>query len=125
VERAGAFAFAPEEIERRLEPLVADGLLVRDGARYLALAVPLGEYRPPPEVLDRFVEMTKTLGQRTTAGVVIRLEDGAAPIAGPRRGRMRPVYPRRARARSPRTLAVPSFSLTEKGELLIRGLPRP
>ncbi len=41
------------EIAARLQPLVDRGLLVTDGQRYLALAIPLEEYRPPAIVRAR------------------------------------------------------------------------
>lgn len=124
VERPGGGAVPPEEIERRLEPLVAGGLVVRDGPRYLALAVPLGEYSPPPGALERFYEVAGALGRRTSGGVVIPLDGVAAPASYPLRGKARPVRHRPAPVRSRRGLRMSRFSLTEGGELMIRGLPR-
>jgi len=124
VERPGGGAVPPEEIERRLEPLVASGLLVRDGSRYLALAVPLGEYGPPPRVLERFYEIARRLGRHTSRGVVIPLDGAAPPPAHKLGARARPFCPRPARGRPRRGLSASGFSLTERGELLIRGLPR-
>jgi ribosomal peptide maturation radical SAM protein 1 len=48
-----ASASADENVIGRLQPLVERGLLVTDGQRYLALAIPLEEYRPRPPVLAR------------------------------------------------------------------------
>jgi len=41
------------DVARRLAPLVSAGLLVEDGSRYLALALPLGEYSPKKAVVRR------------------------------------------------------------------------
>jgi ribosomal peptide maturation radical SAM protein 1 len=48
-------------VAARLQPLVDRGLLLNDGPRYLALAVPTGEYRPPAAAMNRFRRMTRTL----------------------------------------------------------------
>ena len=44
---AGGFEATETSIVERLEPLCAKGLMLRDGRRYLALAVQLGTYKPP------------------------------------------------------------------------------
>jgi ribosomal peptide maturation radical SAM protein 1 len=41
------------EVRRRLEWLVSEGLLIVDGDRYLALAIPVGEYRPAARNVPR------------------------------------------------------------------------
>jgi ribosomal peptide maturation radical SAM protein 1 len=58
-------------VEERLAPLLARGLLLRDGARYLALAVPLGVYTPPPPARERFYRLVEAAGNRTEQGWVI------------------------------------------------------
>jgi hypothetical protein len=46
VARSAGFDATEDSIAERLEPLCADGLMLRDGRRYLALAVGLGAYKP-------------------------------------------------------------------------------
>jgi ribosomal peptide maturation radical SAM protein 1 len=42
------------DVEALLQPLLADGLMVREGYSYLSLAVPVGEYSPSDTVRQRF-----------------------------------------------------------------------
>jgi ribosomal peptide maturation radical SAM protein 1 len=56
---AGGAAVSPDEIERMLDPLIEEGLLLRDGSRYLALAIPLGEYVPPAATKRRIAAVLK------------------------------------------------------------------
>jgi ribosomal peptide maturation radical SAM protein 1 len=44
--RSAGFDATEDSIAERLEPLSVDGLMLRDGRRYLALAVRLGAYKP-------------------------------------------------------------------------------
>ncbi len=53
---------SPDEIDRTLASLVERGLLLRDGSRYLALAIPVGEYVPPPATNRRFSILVRSLG---------------------------------------------------------------
>jgi ribosomal peptide maturation radical SAM protein 1 len=46
VARSAGFDATEDSIAERLEPLCRDGLMLRDGRRYLALAVRLGAYKP-------------------------------------------------------------------------------
>jgi hypothetical protein len=41
------------EIERLLEPLVAQGLMVREKSAFLSLAIPIGVYTPSKKILER------------------------------------------------------------------------
>ena len=50
---------SPIEIEKRLAPLVESGLLLRAGMRYLALAIPVGEYRPARGALRQIARIVK------------------------------------------------------------------
>jgi ribosomal peptide maturation radical SAM protein 1 len=113
---------AVEEIELRLEPMQDRGLLLKDGARYLSLAVPLGDYAPRPPVVERFWELAGRLGKRVPGGWVIGPDaSGLAPpadVRSPRRaGRSRP------RRCSGRSLTVSQFSFGEAGRLFIRFNP--
>lgn len=51
---ATALGTSVETIESAVAMLVHRGLLLRDGHRVLALAIPVGDYRPAPEVMRRF-----------------------------------------------------------------------
>jgi ribosomal peptide maturation radical SAM protein 1 len=66
-----------DEVVARLEPLVEQGLLLRDGSRFLALAIPLGEYSPDAPVVERFFKVVSELGRRTPAGTLVSLKDAA------------------------------------------------
>ena len=52
----------PEEVGAALDALVADRLLLRDGERHLALAVPLGRFAPEGRARDRFWRIARALG---------------------------------------------------------------
>ena len=65
-----------EAIERELAPLVAQGLLVRDGSRYLALAIPLGEYSVSRESDRRFRAIVRKLGTSDASRWVVPLSAG-------------------------------------------------
>ena len=115
----------PEAVEQRLAPLVERGLLVRDGSRYLALAIPLCEYSPPPATIRQFSKIVKKLGWRTEHGWIVRLTDSGAgerTPGGGRRGRRgraagtRPA-PRPARLRR---LTASQFSVDTRGRLVIQ-----
>ncbi len=93
----GFAALAEGQAESRLTALADQGLVAKEGPRYLALAVPLGEYVPAPRVLGRFAEIARGLGR---------------PLEG-RRGR-RPL----------RTLRPADFVLDARGDLLIRDVVR-
>ncbi|MBI3932940.1 MAG: RiPP maturation radical SAM protein 1 [Acidobacteria bacterium] len=68
----------PDEIDRRLEPLMAQGLLIKDGPRYLALAVPVGDYSPPAWAAERMYEIARHVGRRDADSLVVPLGVGAA-----------------------------------------------
>ena len=111
---------AAEDVARRLEPLVERGLMVRDASRYLALAVPLGRYSPPPRAVARFHDLTRALGRRRPGGWVVPLDVAGRPL-----GR-RPcsVGGRSRRGRAPvrpeLRLAASQFSVSARGEVRVR-----
>ena len=45
---------ATTDVDSLLQPLLADGLMVREGHSYLSLAVPVGEYSPSDTARHRF-----------------------------------------------------------------------
>ena len=110
-------------IERRLESLVESRLMVRDGTRYLALAVPLGEYSPPAPVVARFHELVRALGRAVPDGWLVpadiigeTAERHARPATKPRRGGSRSRTPRMPDDR----LDESQFSIDERGGVLVR-----
>lgn len=120
-ERESGQPVPPDEVARRLEPLSSRGLLLKDGARHLALAVPLGEYAPRASATERFREVAGGLGRRVPGGVVVPLNREGRPEPRPRPSRRPVAKSRIARPRRNRAPLSPSrFSFQETGELLIR-----
>ena len=64
---------ASARVERLLTPLVECGLMLRDGGRYLALAIPMGEYVPPRTVCDEFSQLVRKSGEPDRSGWVVPL----------------------------------------------------
>lgn len=64
----GLVATAPE-IADRLSPLVERGLIVKDGGRYLALAIRAGEYVPSAATLDCLAKAARELDRGTRVRV--------------------------------------------------------
>ena len=91
----GADALSSAEIEERLRSLADRGLMASEGPRFLALAIPLGEYEPAPKVVERFWKVARSLG---------------SPVRGGRR--------------KPARLTAGDFSLDAAGDLLIAGVLR-
>ena len=56
----------PAEIERRLQPLVDDGLMMREGNAFLSLAVPLGAYVPGGPIRERLAAVASLARDRST-----------------------------------------------------------
>jgi ribosomal peptide maturation radical SAM protein 1 len=129
---------APELIERTIAPLVEAGLLLRDGTRYLALAIPLGEYTPSPSVAREFWNVVRKRGIRqghrwlvpaVRIGFVNREREMAR-----RRVRNRDTRPGAARGngtrrpgvcgRSVAPIAACQFSVDARGRLVIRASER-
>jgi ribosomal peptide maturation radical SAM protein 1 len=82
-------------VSRTLGRFVDDGVAVSDRSRYLALAVPLGEYVPARAVLGRFVRVARSLG--------MPLRRGPRPLA---------------------SLGPADFSLSAEGDLVVRNVVR-
>lgn len=114
IARGHGHPLAASEVGARLAPLREGGLLVTDGGRHLALAVPLGEAPPPAPAVARFRELVRSLGRRESGGVVVPLKAPAA--RNPRRRTGAHVRPRRAAP----ALTRESFSVDGEGNLLVR-----
>lgn len=65
----------PERVEQRLEWMVGRKLMIRDGTRYLALAVPIGDYQPGPKQRSRFRRAIRNIGARVDGGTRVRLSE--------------------------------------------------
>ena len=106
--------FAPAEAER-LNAMATSGLMLRDGGKFLSLAVPLGDYQPSGAAAARLRTMIASAGTRTRDGVRIALDPDARAAAA---------RSRKPAARSARQSAAPltraHFELTGTGELFVR-----
>ena len=104
---------SPDEITAMLQPLIADGLVLQDGTRYIGLAVALGEYSPTQPVVAQFYGVVKRIGIPTHDGIKVPLRGGTRK----RQARV-PVAPRFPRI-STRSISTPQFKV-EGSYLLIR-----
>lgn len=102
-----------DEVERRLEPLVERGLMVRDGSRYLALAIPLARdsgYSPPAAAVARLYDLVRAVGRRVPGGWVV-----SPGVPSPARLSRRP-----SRAGRALRLTASQFSVNSRGEVRVR-----
>jgi ribosomal peptide maturation radical SAM protein 1 len=110
-----------EAIGQRLEFLLGRGLLVTDGSRYLALAIPLGDYSPPPPAVERFYRMARSRGRTVPGGWVIPLGPTATGIQHRRRPSQGSSPSRRSDCDGDRgRLTASQFSIDHRGDVLIR-----
>ncbi len=105
---------APHAIEEALQPLVDRGLLLREGSRYLALAIPLGEYMPSAATRRRFSSLIRRLGVAQGDQWIVSTTD-VQSAQGARA--------KRSRGRVPR-LAASRFSVDAQGRLVIQASER-
>ena len=114
------------EIEQRLGPLVDAGLLLRDGPRYLALAVPLGGYSPPAPAVDRLYRLVRAVGRRVSGGWLVSAGDPVRPVRPaartPRAHGAAGRRPSAGRRHAPR-LTASHFSIASHKDVLIRRTP--
>lgn len=113
-----------EEITDRLDALVEGGLLLRNQSRYLALAIPLGEYSPRADIIARFYRVAASLGRRRGDRLVVPLGLPAATAKRMReaswKGLVGPRGAKRSnRVREPR-LTPRHFVVTHAGSLEIQ-----
>ena len=120
--KSGQGLVSPDTVQGRLDSFVDLGLVIRDGSRYLALAIPLDEYCPSPVIIERFFELVRSMGKRSGAGWALLPE--MVPRALPRRDRH---SRRRTSEPAPRSagrrLTPQQFSIGPGGEVLIEGVP--
>lgn len=69
------------DVDRRLQPLLNNGLMVRENNSYLSLAVPIGVYQPNAAVVQKLLRELQRYGRVEDGRIVIRLENGH-PAAG-------------------------------------------
>jgi hypothetical protein len=95
------------------------GLMLRDGAKYLSLAVPLGEYAPSGASAARLRTMFSAAGSRGRDGIRISfdVENVGGGVRGSDRRRGRRARPSR-QSTAPLTRA--HFELSGANELLVR-----
>ena len=98
----------------RLKSIADRGLMLNDGARYLSLAIPLGDYRPSGEASERLQRMFSAIGTRDRVGLRIQLDDRHERTGRSRRGA------RSAHAVKRRRLAREDFILRGSNELYVR-----
>src|SRR5688572_30546742 len=116
-------------VERLLAPLVESGLMLRDGGRFLALAIPMGEYVPARTVSEYFSQLVRACGEPDRSGWVVPARcigsvngaSGGEPptftsVAVEKRRTLRPPVPR---------LTTCGFSVDARGRLVIQASERP
>ena len=108
-----------EEVVAALDTFVADGLLLRDGERHLALAVPLGRFAPEGRALSRFWRVARSLGRTTRDGIAVPIHNAPVTSRTPRVSE-RPEPPAAAQAdRAGHRVFSTRFSVNRRGELVI------
>jgi ribosomal peptide maturation radical SAM protein 1 len=75
------------ELEQALAPLVERGVLLRDGSRYLALAIPVGEHTPPRAIARRFRTVVSKVGTRNGCSWIVPSVSIGASLTGARPAR--------------------------------------
>jgi len=80
-----AHEVSQDEVEAALEPMVADGLMIHEDHRYLALAIPLGEYAPARPIVQNFYRLVRGIGEPSDDGIVVRLSNSQSNKTTPRR----------------------------------------
>lgn len=68
---ATALGIREDDVRAHATSLVERGFVLRDGERLLALTIPLGEYSPPPVIVDRFQRIARSVGERSSTGIAI------------------------------------------------------
>ena len=107
-----------EACEAALEALAADGLLLRDGERLLALAVPLGRYVVGGRAAARFHDLARANARRTRDGFAFSVHNGDVQLRT-RRGTEGDRAPaRRVPSSAPSPVSFDRFSANRRGELV-------
>jgi ribosomal peptide maturation radical SAM protein 1 len=105
-----------EAVEKRLRPLLDQGILIRQGSRLLSVVLPLGEYTPQGKALERFFKVVSAIGQRTNGAIVVPLGQALRGCGARTKGLNNSVHGlRRLKQLRPK-----QFSVDHNGELRIR-----
>lgn len=104
-----------EEAGAALSSLLADRLLLREGDRFLALAVPLGRFSPEGRALERFRQLARAIGRKTRDGIAVPLQNIDMHLRIPRANEK----PAKRPARSCDRLSLDRLSVNRRGELVI------
>lgn len=107
------------DITERLQPLVDQGVLLREGSRYLGLAISLGEYAPPASTVRRFYRLALRLGRRCVDRVLVPLNARGPSVPPQRRRRRARLKPNESIGRR-RRLTQSHFAITDNGDIEIR-----
>ena len=95
--------------------------MMQSGGHYLSLAIPLGEYRPSPPVVDRFYRVAKQLSESRKDGALVLPRDRLCRMSLTKREalslRLKPAAARRRNGT--RTLYPDQFALNCHGDLII------
>ncbi len=108
-----------EEVERTLETLVVNRLLLRDGERHLALAVSLGRFSPEGRALDRFWRVARSLGEKRGDGIVIPVQNGDVTFCTLRACERPEPLATNEISHAQETLSSARFSVNRRGKLAI------
>jgi len=106
------------DAERRLVGLADRGLMIHSGQRYLALAVPLGEYVPAETITRRFWTLAAQGGRRVGDAIDLPLRPAAGEIKESIAARGRPRTG--PRDRRPAPLGTNSFSVDDQRVVVVR-----
>ena len=79
---AAGLTVPPPDVSRAVDDLVARGLIIRMARRHLALAIPVGDYQPPPAVVRRVVALARRQGYRIRSGPSGLVPDGLTSDIG-------------------------------------------
>ena len=90
---AAALSCREEDVAAAATALTGRGLMLRDGERLLSLAIPLGEYSPPPAIVDRFHRAARMVGEKSRDRILIPWNAKPAPPAERRRKQVRKPRP--------------------------------
>jgi ribosomal peptide maturation radical SAM protein 1 len=101
----------PEQITRRLDRMVRLQLTLRAGHRYLALAIPVGDYQPSSRSRMRFRQAVRKVGKRVPEGTSVELAQ-PVPVT---KGR-RPAH----RRRLPKRIDASLFEVQSERTLIVR-----
>jgi hypothetical protein len=65
------------DVTASIDALVADGLMLHEDHRYLALAIPLGEYAPAQPIVQNFYRLVRGIGEPADNGIVVQFRGRA------------------------------------------------